>query len=89
MFFFYKIRKFRTDPQNGTTFLSGTRNGKLWIAGFETESKEQNFEFVDKDDVALSDGITTLSKAIEVVAGEDVSVLERLKSDLQYIKFQI
>ena len=88
MFFFYKIRKFRTDPK-WHNILSGTRNGKLWIAGFETKSKEQNFEFVDKDDVALSDGITTLSKAIEVVAGEDVSVLERLKSDLQYIKFQI
>ncbi|MGK4223111.1 hypothetical protein [Parabacteroides distasonis] len=44
-----------------------------------------------KDDVALSDGITTLSKAIDraIIAGEDVSSLERLKSDLQYIRFQI
>lgn len=44
-----------------------------------------------KDDVALSDGITTLSKAIDraVIAGEDASSLERLKSDLQYIRFQI
>ena len=44
-----------------------------------------------KNDVALSDGITTLSKAIDraVIAGEDVSVLERLKSDLQYVRFQI
>lgn len=44
-----------------------------------------------KDDVALSDGITTLSKAIDraVIAGEDTSSLERLKSDLQYIRFQI
>lgn len=45
----------------------------------------------NKDDVALSDGITTISKAIDraVIAGEDVSSLERLKSDLQYIRFQI
>lgn len=45
----------------------------------------------NKDDVALSDGITTLSKAIDraVIAGEDTSSLERLKSDLQYIRFQI
>mgnify|MGYP000008896798 FL=1 len=44
-----------------------------------------------KDDVALSDGITTISKAIDraIIAGEDVSSLERLKSDLQYIRFQI
>lgn len=44
-----------------------------------------------KDDVALSDGITTISKAIDraVIAGEDVSSLECLKSDLQYIRFQI
>lgn len=45
----------------------------------------------NKDDVALSDGITTLSKAIDraVIAGEDNSSLERLKSDLQYVRFQI
>ena len=45
----------------------------------------------NKNDVALSDGITTLSKAIDraVIAGEDTSSLERLKSDLQYIRFQI
>lgn len=45
----------------------------------------------NKDDVALSDGITTLSKAIDraVIAGEDTSALERLKSDLQYVRFQI
>lgn len=45
----------------------------------------------NKDDVALSDGITTLSKAIDraVIAGEDTSSLERLKSDLQYVRFQI
>lgn len=45
----------------------------------------------NKDDVALSDGITTLSKAIDraVIAGEDTSSLERLKSDLQYLRFQI
>lgn len=44
-----------------------------------------------KDDVALSDGITTLSKAIDraVIAGEDVHSLERLKSDLQYIRFTL
>lgn len=44
-----------------------------------------------KDDVALSDGITTISKAIDraVIAGGDVSSLECLKSDLQYIRFQI
>ena len=44
-----------------------------------------------KDDVALSDGITEISKAIDraVIAGEDTSSLERLKSDLQYIRFQI
>lgn len=45
----------------------------------------------DKDDVALSDGITTLSRAIDraIIAGEDASSLEQLKSDLPYIKFQI
>ena len=45
----------------------------------------------NKDDVAVSDGITTLSKAIDraVIAGEDTSSLERLKSDLQYVRFQI
>lgn len=44
-----------------------------------------------KNDAALSDGITELSKAIDraIIAGEDVSSLERLKSDLQYIRFQI
>lgn len=44
-----------------------------------------------KDDASLSDGITELSKAIDraIIAGEDVSSLERLKSDLQYIRFQI
>lgn len=44
-----------------------------------------------KDDAALSDGITELSKAIDqaVIAGEDASDLEKLKSDLQYIRFQI
>jgi len=41
------------DIKEGTTFLSGTRNGKLWIAGFETESKEQNFEFVDSKPMDL------------------------------------
>lgn len=45
----------------------------------------------NKDDVALSDGINMLSKAIDraVIAGEDTSSLERLKSDLQYVRFQI
>lgn len=45
----------------------------------------------NKNNVALSDGITTLSKAIDlaVIAGEDTSSLERLKSDLQYVRFQI
>lgn len=45
----------------------------------------------NKDDVALSDGITTLSKAIDraVIAGEDASCLERLKSDLQYVRFTL
>lgn len=45
----------------------------------------------NKDDVALSDGITTLSKAIDraVIDGEDTSSLERLKSDLQYIRFTL
>lgn len=42
------------DIKEGTTFLSGTRNGKLWIAGFETESKEQNFEFVDSKPMNLN-----------------------------------
>lgn len=44
-----------------------------------------------KDDVALSDGITIISKAIDraIITGEDISSLERLKSDLQYIRFQI
>lgn len=44
-----------------------------------------------KDDVALSDGITMLSKAIDwaVIAGEDASSLKRLKCDLQYIRFEI
>lgn len=41
------------DVQEGTVFLSGTRNGKLWIAGFDYESKEQNFEFVDNKPMEL------------------------------------
>lgn len=45
----------------------------------------------NKDAVALSDGITTLSIAIDcaVISGEDASRLEQLKSDLQYIRFKI
>lgn len=44
-----------------------------------------------KDDEALSDGITMLSKAIDraVIAGEEASSLEHLKCDLQYIRFEI
>lgn len=44
-----------------------------------------------KDDAALSDGITEVSKAIDrvIISGGDASSLERLKSDLQYIRFQI
>lgn len=44
-----------------------------------------------KDDTALSDGITELSKAIDrsIIAGEDVSSLEHLKSDLRYIRFEV
>ena len=44
-----------------------------------------------KDDVALSNGITELSKAIDraVIAGEDASALEMLKNDLQYITYQL
>ena len=45
-----------------------------------------------KDDVALSDGITMLSKAIDrsiIAGGEDANSLERLKSDLQYIRFEV
>lgn len=41
------------DIKEGTTYLSGTRNGKLWIAGFETATKEQNFEFVDNKPMEL------------------------------------
>lgn len=41
------------DIKEGTIFLSGTRNGKLWIAGFDTESKEQTFEFVDSKPMVL------------------------------------
>lgn len=41
------------DIKEGTTFLSGTRNGKLWIAGFDTDSKEQTFEFVDSKPMEL------------------------------------
>ncbi|MGJ0697975.1 hypothetical protein ACR75N_04660 [Parabacteroides merdae] len=41
------------DIKEGTTYLSGTRSGKLWIAGFEIESKEQNFEFVDSKPMDL------------------------------------
>ena len=44
-----------------------------------------------KDDVALPNGITELSKAIDraVIAGEDASALEMLKNDLQYITYQL
>lgn len=44
-----------------------------------------------KDNAALSDGITELSKAIDraVIAGEDASALEKLKRDLQYITYQL
>ena len=44
-----------------------------------------------KDDAALSDGITQLSKAIDraVIAGGDASALEKLKNDLQYITYQL
>ena len=44
-----------------------------------------------KDDVALSNGITELSKAIDraVIAGEDASALEMLKNDLQFITYQV
>lgn len=44
-----------------------------------------------KDDVALSNGITELSKAIDraVIAGEDASALEMVKNDLQYITYQL
>lgn len=44
-----------------------------------------------KDDTSLSDGITELSKAIDraIIAGEDTSSLEKLKSDLQYITYQL
>ena len=41
------------DLKEGITYLSGTRNGKLWVAGFETETKEQNFEFVDSKPMDL------------------------------------
>lgn len=44
-----------------------------------------------KDNESLSNGITELSKAIDrtIIAGEDASALEILKSDLQYVRFQI
>lgn len=44
-----------------------------------------------KDDTALSDGITTLSKAIDraIITGEDASALNRLKSDLETVLFVI
>ncbi|MEO3210337.1 hypothetical protein [Parabacteroides distasonis] len=44
-----------------------------------------------KNDTALSNGITELSKAIDraVIAGEDASALEMLKNDLQYITYQL
>lgn len=44
-----------------------------------------------KDDTALSNGITTLSKAIDraIITGEDASALNRLKSDLETVLFDI
>lgn len=44
-----------------------------------------------KNDTALSNGITELSKAIDraVIAGGDASALEKLKNDLQYITYQL
>lgn len=44
-----------------------------------------------KNDTTLSDGITELSKAIDrvIISGGDASDLEKLKSDLQYVRFQI
>lgn len=44
-----------------------------------------------KNDTALLNGITELSKAIDraVIAGEDASALEMLKNDLQYITYQL
>lgn len=51
----------------------------------------QYIETGSKDDAGLSDGITELSKAIDraIIAGEDASTLEALKSDLQYIRFEL
>lgn len=44
-----------------------------------------------KDASALSEGITEISKAIDraIIAGEDVSALNRLKSDLETVLFVI
>ncbi len=38
---------------NVTSYLSGTRNGRLWIAGFDYDSKEQISEFVDSKPLEL------------------------------------
>lgn len=55
------------------------------------KSFAQDIETGSKDDAGLSDGITELSKAIDraIIAGEDASTLEALKSDLQYIRFEL
>lgn len=55
------------------------------------KSFAQHIETGSKDDAGLSDGITELSKAIDraIIAGEDASTLEALKSDLQYIRFEL
>lgn len=55
------------------------------------KSFAQYIETGSKDDAGLSDGITELSKAIDraIIAGEDASTLEALKSDLQYIRFEL
>lgn len=83
------------DIKEGTTFLSGTRSGKLWIAGFDTKSKEQNFEFVDNKPMELKcqlhlgygeyKDITINSTDIECIIDKSPNIISYVKV---YDKFE-
>lgn len=84
-----KIPHTDIDIKEGTAFLSGTRNGKLWIAGFDTESKEQNFEFTDSKPMELKyklhlgygeyKDITINKTNVECIIDNSPNIISRVK----------
>ena len=73
------IHSYILDNSNSITFLTGRRNKKIWIAKFDTQTKEQLFEFVD-------DEILELNQKIHAGYGEYKEILVLNIQPIQFIE---